>query len=193
MQLFPVAWPGTRESACSDSGRCRNLQPMTGEPGRPSNSRKRKEKPRSTTGNAALTCSAQKIEFGGVHIVHTLGGGSGRTSAGLARIGYVFRSSQSLQGLECGSSPTSGTRDQLVRGDFALTCVQSLWWRPSDAGARAVAWTPAVACSGVWVAGSGSWLVGPPPALYWGYAFLSWLWRPGWPLTCSWSLTVLMT
>jgi hypothetical protein len=59
----------------------------------------------------------------GVHIVHTLGFGLGRTSVGLARIGDVFGGSQSFQGPESGSSPTSGTVDPLVRGVFALTCV----------------------------------------------------------------------
>jgi hypothetical protein len=51
----------------------------------------------------------QSGQYEGVHNVHTLGFGSGRTSAGLARTGYVFGSSQCLQGLESGSSPTSGT------------------------------------------------------------------------------------
>jgi hypothetical protein len=56
----------------------------------------------------------------------------------------------------------------LVRGDFALTCVQILRWRPSDARFAGCGLAAAVAYSGVWVAGSGSWLVGPPPAVYWG-------------------------
>jgi hypothetical protein len=66
--------------------------------------------------------------------VHTFGFRLGRTSAGLARIAYVFWTSQSLQGLECGSSPTSGAASPLVRGGFALTCVQIMWKGPSDAG-----------------------------------------------------------
>lgn len=40
------------------------------------------------------------------------------------------------------------------------------------------------AYSGVWVAGSGLWLVGPPPALDWGYAVPRFRFRrvgPGWP------------
>ena len=45
----------------------------------------------------------------GVHNVHTLGFGSGRTGAGLGRIGDVSGGVQCLQGLEPGSSPTSGT------------------------------------------------------------------------------------
>jgi hypothetical protein len=35
---------------------------------------------------------------------------------------YVFGSSQRLQGLERGSSPTSGTVSYLVRGSFAPDC-----------------------------------------------------------------------
>ena len=45
----------------------------------------------------------------GVHIVHTLGCGLGRTTTGLGRIVDVLGSSQCLQGLERSSSPTSGT------------------------------------------------------------------------------------
>ena len=45
----------------------------------------------------------------GVHNVHTLGFGSSRISAGLGRIGEVFRGVAEIQGLEPGSSPTSGT------------------------------------------------------------------------------------
>ena len=76
---------------------------------------------------------------------------------------------------------------------FCFNLCTKLWSRPSDAGARAVAWPPRWPIQVCEAAGSGPWLVGLPPALYWGYAFLSWLWRPGWPLACSWSLTVLMT
>ena len=55
----------------------------------------------------------------GVHIVHTLGFGSGRTGAGLGRIPYVWAGGQCLQGLEPGSSPTSGTVFPQVR-DFLV-------------------------------------------------------------------------
>ncbi len=55
-------------------------------------------------------------------------------------------------------------------GVFALTCVQSLWSGPSDARLAGCGLAAPVAYGGVWVAGSGSWLVGPPPALGWGYA-----------------------
>jgi hypothetical protein len=51
-----------------------------------------------------------------VHNVHTSGFGLSRTSAGLARIPHVFRSSQCLQGLECSSSPTSGTHNPSSEG-----------------------------------------------------------------------------
>jgi hypothetical protein len=74
-------------------------------------------------------CSSYWSEIGagvgkkeGVHNVHTLGFGSARTSAGLRRIRHVSGTSQCLQGLECSSSPTSGTAYPLVRGVFALTC-----------------------------------------------------------------------
>ena len=45
----------------------------------------------------------------GVHNVHTLGFGSGRTGGGLGRIAEVFGGVAETQGLESGSSPTSGT------------------------------------------------------------------------------------
>ena len=44
-----------------------------------------------------------------VHNVHTLGFGSGRTGAGLGRIAEVLGGVADIQGLEPGSSPTSGT------------------------------------------------------------------------------------
>ncbi len=105
-----------------------------------------------------------------MHNVHILAVGLGRTGAELARIGYVFGSSLCFQGPECGSSPTSGTAFPLVRGVFALTCVQSLWSGPSDARLAGCGLAAAVAGEGVWVAGSGSWLMGPRLALGWGYA-----------------------
>ena len=45
----------------------------------------------------------------GVHNVHTLGSGSVRMSAGLGRIAEVFGGVADFQGLEPGSSLTSGT------------------------------------------------------------------------------------
>lgn len=75
----------------------------------------------------------------GVHNVHTLGFGSCRTPAGLCRIAYVSAGVQCLQGLEPGSSPTSGTVFSLVRGLGASDCANLLygplrgpifcWWR----------------------------------------------------------------
>jgi hypothetical protein len=68
-------------------------------------------------GSAAVAWSCTKsVRKGGVDNVNRFGPGLGRTSAGLARIAYVFWSSQCLQGLECGSSPTSGTVFSLFRG-----------------------------------------------------------------------------
>ena len=62
--------------------------------------------------------------FGGVNNVHTWGFGSARSGVGSGQNPHVSAGSQCLQGPECGSSPTSGTTYSLVRGDFALTCVQ---------------------------------------------------------------------
>ena len=77
---------------------------------------------RSVAGERGSRLELFKIcQEGRVDSVNTFGLGLGRTSAGLGRIAYVFGSSQCLQGLECGSSPTSGTADPLVRGVFALT------------------------------------------------------------------------
>ena len=60
---------------------------------------------------------------GGVHNVHTLGSGSGRTGAGLGRIADVCGGLAEIQGLEPGSSPTSGTVFPQVRGVFGAFCV----------------------------------------------------------------------
>jgi hypothetical protein len=62
--------------------------------------------------------------------------------------GYVFWTCQCLQGPECGSSPTSGTADPLVRGDLCFNMCASLWWRPSEPGAG-FGLAAAVAYSGV--------------------------------------------
>ena len=53
-----------------------------------------------------------------MHNVHTLGFGSGRTGAGLGRIGDVCGGVADIQGLEPGSSPTSGTVFPQFRGFF---------------------------------------------------------------------------
>ncbi|MCB5294392.1 hypothetical protein BJQ90_03859 [Arthrobacter sp. SO3] len=52
----------------------------------------------------------------GVDSVHTSGCGLGRTRAGLARTRHVSAGVPCLQGLESGSSPTSGTVFSLFRG-----------------------------------------------------------------------------
>jgi hypothetical protein len=81
------------------------------------------ELPRPRFGERGSRLEFHKIcQNGGVDGVNRFSLGLGRTSARLARIAYILWSSQRLQGLECGSSPTSGTTFSLVRGDFALTC-----------------------------------------------------------------------
>ena len=56
----------------------------------------------------------------GVHNVHTLGFGSGRTGAGLGRSADVSGGVAEIQGPEPGSSPTSGTVFPQVRGFLVL-------------------------------------------------------------------------
>jgi hypothetical protein len=56
----------------------------------------------------------------GVRNVHALGLGLGRIGAGLGRIGEVSGGVAGLQGLESGSSPTSGTVFPQVRGFLAV-------------------------------------------------------------------------
>ena len=58
--------------------------------------------------------------IGGVDSVHTLGHGLGRTGAGLGRIAEVCGGVAEMQGLEPGSSPTSGTVFPQVRGFLVL-------------------------------------------------------------------------
>jgi len=64
-------------------------------------------RPGGRFGSPAGGAEAGKKE--GVHNVHTLGFGSGRTSAGLGRITHVRGGVAEIQALEPGSSPTSGT------------------------------------------------------------------------------------
>jgi len=52
----------------------------------------------------------------GVHIVHTLGVGLGRIWVGSGRIPYVSAGVQCSRGLECSSSPTSGTHNPSSEG-----------------------------------------------------------------------------
>ena len=67
------------------------------------------ELPRSPVWGARQSFGAQICQKGAVDNVNRFDLGSGRISAGLARIRHVFWTFQCLQGLECGSSPTSGT------------------------------------------------------------------------------------
>ena len=60
------------------------------------------------------------VRLRGVDSVHTLGPGLGRTGAGLGRIAEVFGGVADIQGLEPGSSPTSGTVFPQVRGLFCV-------------------------------------------------------------------------
>jgi hypothetical protein len=91
-----------------------------------------------------------------------------------------FRGSPVFAGLECSSSPTSGTHSPLVRGGFALPSDIDPCSGPSDAGPWLVPGA-AAAHEVVWVAGSGPWPVGPPSAGMWGHSgLLSGLFRRPW-------------
>ena len=54
----------------------------------------------------------------GVDNVNTLGVGLALAGVGSGRIPHVSVRAQCLRGLECSSSPTSGTEFPLVRGGF---------------------------------------------------------------------------
>jgi len=99
--------------------------------------------------------------------VHTLGFGSGRTGAGLGRIADVFGGVADIQGLEPGSSPTSGTHDPSSEG-FLLYCVNIVPRRVSLTRSGVCAWRRGrlFGCVGC---GSVSWLVDLPLAGIWGY------------------------
>ncbi len=71
-------------------------------------------------------------KIGGVDSVHTLGFGLVRTSAGLGRIPHVWAGVQCLQGLEPGSSPTSGTVFPQVRGHIEFCRVHIVHTLASD-------------------------------------------------------------
>ena len=86
-------------------------------------------------------------------IVHTLHLGLPLTALLLPWIPYVSAGSQCLRGRECSSSPTSGTTFSLVRGEFALTCVQSFPSRRLAGWVAGCGLTAAVAYSGVWGGG----------------------------------------
>jgi hypothetical protein len=65
---------------------------------------------------ASLCRCAAAEQKKGVHNVHTLGFGSARTGGGLGRIAEVFGGVAEIQGLEPGSSPTSGTHNSSSEG-----------------------------------------------------------------------------
>ena len=65
--------------------------------------------PHPLDGGAAVRPRHLKQGIEGVDTVHTLAVGLGRTTAGLGRTGDVFGGVASIQRLEPGSSPTSGT------------------------------------------------------------------------------------
>jgi hypothetical protein len=73
-------------------------------------------------GRLAAWWGAEVGKKEGVHNVHTLGLGSGRTGAGPGRIAEVFGGVADIQGLEPGSSPTSGTHDPSSEGFCVDVC-----------------------------------------------------------------------
>jgi hypothetical protein len=75
---------------------------------------------------SVLAWNGFNTEIGGVDNVNASRFLLGRRSAGLLRIPYVFAGSQCLQGLECSSSPTSGTVFSLVKGQFSFFLLTKL-------------------------------------------------------------------
>jgi hypothetical protein len=87
----------------------------------------RKEAARSTPGLRLrrrlrrVTLRRTKAKKQGVHNVYTQGSGLGCTGAGRRRIGEVCGGVADFQGLESGSSPTSGT--VVMSRDMVSTCL----------------------------------------------------------------------
>jgi hypothetical protein len=79
----------------------------------------------SSMRGAAVGVRPLMRRIGGVDSVHTFGFGLGRTSVRSGRIPQVSGSSQFLQGLESGSSPTSGTVFPQVRGFRPLSAAKT--------------------------------------------------------------------
>ena len=104
------------------------------------------------TGRFAGFCAALGLSGmwhkGSVYKVHTLGFGLGRTGAGSGRIPYVSGGGQCLRGLECSSSPTSGTCFPCSGACGPLNVYKSPFMGPC--GAHFV--------GGGWSGGSFSWL-----------------------------------
>jgi hypothetical protein len=80
------------------------------------------EEPHPAAGGAVLRLNASTGGNRGVNIVHTLGLGPGNTVLGLLRTPHVSAGSQCLQGIECSSSPTSGTVFPQVKGHLTVCC-----------------------------------------------------------------------
>ena len=96
-------------------------EPAVGTPG-PEDFRQNIELPRPGRRARQSFGAVWRWQKESVDNVHTLGLGLGRAPVGSGRIPYVSAGVQCSQGLECSSSPTSGTAFPLVRGVFALTC-----------------------------------------------------------------------
>ena len=88
----------------------------------------------------------------GVHNVHTLGFGSGRTGIGLGRIAEDFGGVAEIQVLEPGSSPTSGTCFPRSEGFFVFLRVHNVHTLASDLMFQ-VCGVPEAAYSVVWGSG----------------------------------------
>lgn len=81
---------------------------------------------------AAVGVRPLMLRIWGVDSVHTFGFGLGCTSVGSGRIPHVSAGAQCLQGLECGSSPTSGTVFPQVRGSWCFFRVYIVHTLASD-------------------------------------------------------------
>ena len=116
------------------------LPPRVDSSGKTNLLRTKKNRTHSMQG-AAVGVRPLMRRIGGVDSVHTFGFGLGRTSVGSGRIRHVSGSSQCLQGLESGSSPTSGTRVSAAGGLFrppalltlpTTLCSEMVWTAPPE-------------------------------------------------------------
>ena len=113
--------------------------------------------------------------------VHTFRLGPSLTSLGLLQSPHVSAGSQCLQGLEDGSSPTSGTADPLVGGAFCFTCGHGVWCRPSDGWVAGCGPGCRGAFSGVWGSGFKALAGWPSACCRAGLRFLVPVMLVGWP------------
>jgi hypothetical protein len=111
--------------------------------------------------------------IGGVDRVHTFAFGLGRTSVGSGRIPHVSAGAQCLQGLECSSSPTSGTVFPQVRGFLVFLRVDTVHALASDLMFRVCG----VPGRPIWLCGGAADYGGPGTAL-WGPFWVFILVRP---------------